>query len=127
MVFLEEIRLQYLLIAGAFVLFGLIIWLIKKQKMEVKYSIIWLAFSFVMIVFAVCPYLVFIFSDIVRIIDPVNFIFMVQIVFILLILLSVSAVISGFSHKIKRLAQANALLEKRVRQLEEQMNKKEGE
>lgn len=127
MVFLEEIRLQYLLIAGAFVLFGLIVWLIKKQKMEVKYSIIWLAFSFVMIVFAIFPQLVFIFSDIVRIIDPVNFIFMVQIVFILLILLSVSAVISGFSHKIKRLAQTNALLEKRVRQLEEKLNEKEGE
>jgi hypothetical protein len=45
-------------------------------------------------------------------------------VFILLILLSVSAVISGFSTKIKRLAQANALLEKRVRELEKKLEEK---
>ena len=62
-------------------------------------------------------------NDIAGVIDPVNFIFFTQIIFILLILLSVSAVISGFSKKIKQLAQANAILEKRVRELEEKLNK----
>lgn len=125
MFILEEMRLQYLLILGAFVLFGMIVWLIKNNKMEVKYSIIWLGFSFTMIVFSIWPQLVFILGDITRVINPVNFVFLTQIIFILLILLSVSAVISGFSKKIKRLAQANALLEKRIRQLEEQLSEKE--
>ncbi len=119
------ISLQTLLIIGSFVLFGLIIWLIRKGKIEVKYSIIWLAFSATMIVFALVPGLVYILGDIIGVINPVNFIFLTQIIFILLILLSVSAVISGFSKKIKRLAQANALLEKRVRQLEEKLENKE--
>lgn len=125
MFILEEMRLQYLLILGAFVLFGMIVWLIKNNKMEVKYSIIWLGFSFTMIVFSIWPQRVFILGDITRVINPVNFVFLTQIIFILLILLSVSAVISGFSKKIKRLAQANALLEKRIRQLEEQLSEKE--
>lgn len=125
MFILEEMRLQYLLILGAFVLFGMIVWLIKNNKMEVKYSIIWLGFSFTMIVFSIWPQLIFILGDITRVINPVNFVFLTQIIFILLILLSVSAVISGFSKKIKRLAQANALLEKRIRQLEEQLSEKE--
>lgn len=125
MFLLQEMRLQYLLILGAFVLFGMIVWLIKNNKMEVKYSIIWLGFSFTMIVFSIWPQLVFILGDITRVINPVNFVFLTQIIFILLILLSVSAVISGFSKKIKRLAQANALLEKRIRQLEEQLSEKE--
>ena len=103
---------------GAFLLF--ILYLMKKGKMEVKYSIIWLAFSLCMIIFACFPYTVLVLNDIAGVIDPVNFI---QIVFILLILLSVSAVISGFSRKIKQLAQANAILEKRVRELEEKLNK----
>ena len=117
-------RLQYLLIVGTFVLFSLIIYLIRKDKIEVKYAIIWLAFSLAMILFSIFPQLVFILGDITRVINPVNFVFMIQIIFILLILLSVSAVISGFSKKIKRLAQANALLEKRVRELEAMMNVK---
>ena len=111
--------LQFLLILGAVGLFLFIIWLIKKNKIEVKYSIIWLAFSVVMVAFAICPYIVLVVGDITGVANPVNFVFLTQIIFILLILLSVTAVISGFSRKIKRLAQTNALLEKRVRRLEQ--------
>ena len=116
--------LRLLLIFGAIALFGMIVYLIKHKKIEVKYSIIWLAFSATMILFAVFPYLVLVLGDISGVANPVNFIFMTLFVFILLILLSVSAVISGFSTKIKRLAQANALLEKRVRELEEKIENK---
>ena len=116
--------LQILLILGAIGLFGMIVWLIKNKKIEVKYSIIWLAFSATMILFAIFPYLVLVLGDISGVANPVNFIFMTLFVFILLILLSVSAVISGFSTKIKRLAQANALLEKRVRELEKKLEEK---
>ena len=116
--------LRVLLILGAVALFGMIVWLIKHKKIEVKYSIIGLAFSATMILFAVFPYLVLVLGDISGVANPVNFIFMTLFVFILLILLSVSAVISGFSTKIKRLAQANALLEKRVRELEKKLEEK---
>ena len=116
--------LRVLLILSAVALFGMIVWLIKHKKIEVKYSIIWLAFSATMILFAVFPYLVLVLGDISGVANPVNFIFMTLFVFILLILLSVSAVISGFSTKIKRLAQANALLEKRVRELEKKLEEK---
>ncbi len=116
--FKNTITLQHLLIVGSFVLFGMILWLIKRDKIEVKYSIIWLAFSVTMILFAIFRNLVLILGDITGVVNPVNFIFLTQIIFILLILLSVTAVISGFSGKIKRLAQSNALLEKRIRELE---------
>lgn len=116
--------LQVLLIFGAIVLFVMIVWLIKNKKIEVKYSIIWLAFSATMILFAVFPYLVLVLGDISGVANPVNFIFLTLFVFTLLIMLSVSAVISGFSTKIKRLAQANALLEKRVRELEKKLEDK---
>ena len=116
--------LRVLLILGAVALFGMIVWLIKHKKIEVKYSIIWLAFSATMILFAVFPYLVLVLGDISGVANPVNFIFMTLFVFILLIMLSVSAVISGISTKIKRLAQANALLEKRVRELEKKLEEK---
>ena len=116
--------LQILLILGAIALFGMIVWLIKHKKIEVKYSIIWLAFSATMILFALFPYLVLVLGDLSGVANPVNFIFMTLFVFILLIMLSVSAVISGFSTKIKRLAQSNALLEKRVRELEKKLEEK---
>ena len=120
----EHVGLQHWLIIGAFTLFAMIVWLIKKGKIEVKYSIIWLAFSVVMIIFSLFPYIVLVLGDITGVVNPVNFVFLTQIIFILLIMLSLSAVVSGFSKKIKRLAQTNALLEKRVRELEEKLNDK---
>lgn len=118
-----DFSLHAIVILGSVAFLLFILYLMKKGKMEVKYSIIWLAFSLCMIIFACFPYTVLVLNDIAGVIDPVNFIFFIQIVFILLILLSVSAVISGFSRKIKQLAQANAILEKRVRELEEKLRK----
>ena len=118
-----DLSLHAILIIGSVAFLLFILYLMKKGKLEVKYSIIWLAFSLCMILFACFPYTVLILNDIAGVIDPVNFIFMIQIMFILLILLSVSAVVSGFSRKIKQLAQANAILEKRVRELEEKADK----
>lgn len=115
---MEELKLQIILITGCFCFLFLILFLLKKHKLEVKYAIIWLAFSITMTLFACFPYIVFVLGDITRVINPVNFIFLIQIIFILFILLSVSAVVSGFSKKIKQLAQTNAILEKRVRELE---------
>ena len=115
--------LRIALLLGSAGLFAFILYLIKKGKLEVKYSIIWMAFSAAMLLFAIFPYLVLILGDIAGVIDPVNFIFLTQIIFILLILLSVSAVISGFSRKIKQLAQKNAILEKRLRELEQIIEK----
>ena len=118
-----DLSLHAILIIGSVAFLLFILYLMKKGKLEVKYSIIWLAFSLCMILFACFPYTVLVLNDIAGVIDPVNFIFMIQIMFILLILLSVSAVVSGFSRKIKQLAQANAILEKRVRELEEKPDK----
>jgi len=118
-----DFSLHAIVILGSVAFLLFILYLMKKGKLEVKYSIIWLAFSLCMIIFACFPYTVLVLNDIAGVIDPVNFIFFTQIIFILLILLSVSAVISGFSKKIKQLAQANAILEKRVRELEEKLNK----
>ena len=117
------LSLRIILLLGSVGLFTFIMYLIKKGKLEVKYSIIWMAFSAAMLLFAIFPYLVLILGDIAGVIDPVNFIFLTQIIFILLILLSVSAVISGFSQKIKKLAQKNAFLEQRVRELEQKIEK----
>ena len=76
---LSEMRLQYLMIIGTVVLFGLIIDLIRRDKIEVKYAIIWLVFSLVMILFSLFPQIVLILGDITRVIDPVNFVFLTQI------------------------------------------------
>lgn len=109
------------LIVGVLIYLLVIFYLMKKEKLSVKYSIIWLISGAVLLLFALVPYVVLVMGDILHIINPVNFVFMIAFVFVLFILLSLSAAASGFAERIKQLAQKQALLEARVRKLEAQL------
>ena len=88
-----------------------------------RYSIIWLFSAFVLLVFAIFPYVVLVLTDLLGMAVPVNLVFLLVLAFILLLLLSLSSIVSGFAEKLKRLAQHNALLERRVRELEQQLGR----
>ena len=65
------------------------------------------------------PYTVFVLRDLLDIQMPVNLIFLLMFCFVLVVLLSLSVAITQLAEKCKRLTQANAILEKRVRDLED--------
>ncbi len=110
---------------GAVVFLVVILWLLKKGRLMVRYSIIWLMAGGALLVFAVFPYIVLVLRDWLNMEMPVNVIFTLVLAFVLLLLLSLSTIVSGFAEKLKRLAQENALLEKRVRELEQALAQRE--
>ena len=112
-------KFQAFMILGALVLLLIIFVLLKRGKMTVKYSLLWLGLSLALTVFAVCPYVVFVLRDILGVEMPV---FMLMFCFVLLVLLSLSIALCQLAEKSKRLTQANAILEKRVRELEEKLS-----
>ena len=67
--------------------------------------------------------MVYVLRDLLDIGMPVNLVFLLMFCFVLVVLLSLSVAISQLADKCKRLTQANALLEKRMRDLEEQIKK----
>lgn len=115
-------KFQAFMVLGAVVLLIIIFVLLKRGKMTVKYSLLWLGLSLALLMFAVCPYVVYVMRDILGVEMPVNLVFMLMFCFVLLVLLSLSIAISQLAEKSKRLTQANAILEKRVRELEAKLN-----
>ncbi|MGN0644275.1 DUF2304 domain-containing protein [Gemmiger sp.] len=109
---------QFLMILGAVILLLIIFVLLKKGKMTVKYSLLWLGLAVVLVIFAICPYVVYVLRDLLDVEMPVNLVFMLMFCFVLVVLISLSIAVSQLAEKCKRLAQENALLEKRVRELE---------
>lgn len=120
-----EDKFRLAMIVGTLVYFFIIFFLLKKKKLSVQYCIIWLISGVVLLLFALFPYIVLVMGDILHIINPVNFVFMVMICFILLILLSLSSAVSMLAGKNKALTQNAALLERRVRELEAEAAKQE--
>lgn len=116
-----DITFRLALVVGVILYLVVIFFLLKKRKLSVQYSIIWLFSGFALLVFALVPYVVLVLGDILHIVNPVNFVFLVAIGFMLLILLSLSAAVSQLTEKNKTLTQNAALLERRIRELERQM------
>ncbi|MEF9969859.1 MAG: DUF2304 domain-containing protein [Ruthenibacterium sp.] len=111
------------LLLGSFVYFGIILLMLKRKRLTVRYSIIWLLSGAVFLIFAIFPYTVLVLRDLLKMEMPVNVVFMLVIAFMLLLLLSLSSTVSILSEKQKRLTQTVALLEKRVRELESNAKK----
>ena len=114
---------QFFMILGAAILLLIIFALLKKGQMSVKYSLLWLALAVVLVIFAVFPY-VYVLRDLLDVQMPVNLVFMLMFCFVLLVLLSLSIGVSQLADKCKRLTQENAILEKRVRDLEKKLSGK---
>lgn len=112
-------RLQLYMILGAVILLAVIFCLLKRGLMSVKYSLLWLLLAVCLVIAAAVPYTVFVLRDLLDIQMPVNLIFLLMFCFVLVVLLSLSVAISQLAEKCKRLTQANAILEKRVRDLED--------
>ena len=112
---------QFFMILGAAILLLIIFALLKKGQMSVKYSLLWLALAVVLVIFAVFPYVVYVLRDLLDVQMPVNLVFMLMFCFVLL---SLSIGVSQLADKCKRLTQENAILEKRVRDLEKKLSGK---
>ena len=112
-------RLQLYMILGAVILLAVIFCLLKRGLMSVKYSLLWLLLAVCLVIAAAVPYTVFVLRDLLYIQMPVNLIFLLMFCFVLVVLLSLSVAITQLAEKCKRLTQANAILEKRVRDLED--------
>ena len=114
-------RTRVVFLIGVVLYLLLILLLLRRGRLTVRYAILWLASGVVLLLFALFPYVVLVLGDIFKVLNPVNFVFLVILAFVMLILLSLSAVVSGFAVKIKALTQNAALLERRIRELEAQL------
>lgn len=82
---------------------------VSKERMLLKYSLLWLALTLVLLVCAVFPEIVFIISDFFGFETPANFIFVVGFFCLLAIALSLSIIVSGQTIKLKNLTQRIAI------------------
>lgn len=112
---------QIVFILGALCLLLFVLWLLKRGALTVKYSLLWLLCGVVLLLFAVCPYLVYVIRDLLDMQVPSNVVFLLIDGFVLLLLISLSVAVSQLSEKSKRQAQSIALLENRVRELEQKL------
>jgi hypothetical protein len=102
------------------VLLGIVIELIRSRKLRERYALLWLATAGVILFFAVWRSGLHNLSKALGVAYPPNALFVLAMLFVLVLLLHFSTVISKLSDRSTTLTQRLALLEERLRELEDQ-------
>lgn len=85
---------------------------IRQSKLQIEYAIFWMIFAGVLIIFSLFPWLVTLFTRLIGMQLPVNFIFMLFIFVLMVKLFLMTIELSALENKVKDLTQELALAEK---------------
>jgi hypothetical protein len=116
--------LKILAIIGSGALMIVVIELIRQGKLKERYSLLWLLSGAVLLLLSSSRTLLEAVSHLLGIFYPPSFLFLLAFLFLLLITLHFSVVISGLSEKNKHLAQEIALLRQEMQEAVEQVRDK---
>jgi hypothetical protein len=104
---------------SSLVIFAVVIELIRTGRLRERYALLWLATAVVILLFGLWRDGLDVLSDALGIAYPPNALFVLAMAFVLLLLLHYSTVISRLSDRTTTLTQRLAILEQRLRELED--------
>jgi hypothetical protein len=93
--------------------------LVRQRRLRERYALLWMAAALVLLVLAIWKHLLSVLSHAVGIATPSNALFVVAFAFVLLLLLHFSVSVSRLSDQTRVLAQRLALVEERLRGVED--------
>ncbi|MGL5634240.1 MAG: DUF2304 domain-containing protein [Sarcina sp.] len=106
--------LHIILIVASLLFTVYILSMIKRSKLSLKYSLLWIFLGLFFIVLSVFPKLVGMASKLLRIYSPVNTLFLGIIFILLLILFTQTVAISKLKDQVTCLSQELGILKKKV-------------
>lgn len=90
-----------------------VITLVRKNKLQERYSLLWILMSIVLLALSSNPFFINTFAKWLDIKNPPSLLFLFGLVYLLIYNLHITTVVSSQSEKITRLAQEIAILKKR--------------
>ncbi|MBP3873280.1 MAG: DUF2304 domain-containing protein [Lachnospiraceae bacterium] len=106
-----SIKARILIVAGLLLLLAVIINMVRKRRLELKYVLAWLLADLALIFFTIFPQTMMGLAQLLGIYSPVNMIFFLGFVFLAMIIFSLTVALSHATANQRRLAQSAALRE----------------
>ena len=91
---------------------------IRRRRLSLAYSLLWLVMALLMLLAAIFPQLIYDLSDAIGLGLPINMVLLAFSFFSLVMLFYLTMIVSQLNDRNRRLTQQMALLEERVRKLE---------
>ena len=116
-------QIQVVAITVSLLLFLFIMYLIRSQRLKEEYSLLWIFFSLVFIIFSFWRRGLDYISDFLGVAYPPAALFMILLMAIFLILIEFSIIISKLADRNKSLAQEIGLLKQKLEEIEQGIKK----
>lgn len=110
-----SLRLQISLIVMTSLSIGYVVAMIKKENLDLKYSLTWLAMGICMFLLAVIPRSIQTFSRLLGIEDPMNALFFASSILQMVITFSLTIAASRSSERVKKLTQELAMFQNEIK------------
>lgn len=118
--------LRITLIIAVICYFIIILYFLKNRALNLKYTLLWLLAGVVMGVLVIFPEMLERIIRIFGIQSNMNGLFIIAIGFMLMILMALTSIASRQNMKIRSLVQEIGILDKRIRELEDEQNNNAG-
>ncbi len=92
--------------------------LLRRRRLREKYAALWIGVAVVVIVCGAFPQILYWAADLVGITTPINLLFFLSLLVLLVVCVQLSAEISSLEHEAQTLAEETALLRLRMERLE---------
>lgn len=112
-------RLRWFLIIGILFFFIIVLNLLKHRRLSLKQTLLWLLTGVVMLVFAIRPEIMLFLIRLVGIQSAMNGLYVFALAFVIMLLMSITAITSAQAERIKRLAQMQAITDHDLREARE--------
>ena len=112
-------RLVITLLVGLLVYFFIILMLLKYKEISLKYTLLCLLSGLLLVLLVIFPSILTWLSNVLGFQSNMNGLMVMGVAFIIMIIMSLTSIVSKQSNKIRNLVQYTALLEKRIRDIEQ--------
>lgn len=120
-----SLNIQIFFIIAVMIYLIIIIDLLRKKKLNLRYSLLWLICGSLLLVITVFPKIMYLISDFIGIKTPINTALIIAGMFIVMILITITSIVSKLNNTTRVLTQELALLKKKIEDIYEDENKGE--
>lgn len=106
-----NIKIQIIIAIGVLIALTIIINMIRRKKLELRYALVWLLVGVGILILDCFPEMLSWVSKRLGIVSPINMLFFFGFCFSLIIIFSLTMAMSRMSNRIKQLAQEMAIKE----------------
>lgn len=112
-------KLQMFFIIAIICYLVVIVQLLKKKKLNLKYTLLWLIGAIVLLIATIFPRTVYFISSLIGIDTPINSALILAGIFVIIILITLTSIVSSLNQTVRSLTQKLGLLDRQVRELSE--------